>query len=154
MPMKITGGLFLLALGIAANCFLVKHWQPHRANDAILSIVMHLDAVGVESDTYPSIAATLDFEHHTSQCKRLYFNPAYPSSTYYLSAAELDSVHLVLQQADLEKLQATYSLSRTDQPTSTLVIRTVRRTFTIQDYGLEGAAPLPQLYQLVYKLEY
>jgi hypothetical protein len=128
--------------------------QVPRAVDTILSVEMNLSAMGVESDTYPSIAATLDFKQHTNHCERSYFDPAYPSSTYHLSAAELDSVRLLLQQADLAKLKGSYSINRTDQPTSTIVIRTASRTFTIKDYGLEGAVPLPQLYRLVYKLEY
>ena len=148
----------ILALGIAASCLLVRKLQAHRAeaSDAILSVEMNLSAIGVESDTYPSIAVTLDFERHTSRCERSYFDPAYPGSTYHLSSEELDSVQLILQQADLKKLKAPqYGVgSRSDQPTSTTVIRTASRTFAIEDYGLEGTAPLPKLYQLVYKLEY
>lgn len=152
--MRKIGLLLLLALGIAAGYLLLKQWQAHRAGDAILSVTMNLSAMGVESDTYPSIAATLDFKQHTSHCERSYFDPAYPSSNYHLSSAELDSVQLVLQQADLENLKSNYSISRTDQPISTTVIRTVSRTFTVRDYGLQGAAPLPKLYRLIYKLEY
>lgn len=115
---------------------------------------MHLSAFGVESDTYPSITATLDFSRHTSHCERSYFDPAYPGSTYQLSAEELARVQQVLQQTDLAKLKTNYSVGRQfDLPTSTIEIRTVHRTFVIKDYGLKGADPLPKLYRLVYKFE-
>jgi len=147
--------LFLLILGLAAGSLLVGQVRACRVGEEILSVQMHLSAMGVESDTYPSITATLDFAQHTSHCERSYFDPAYPGSTYHLSAGGLDSVQRLLQHADLAKLKDRYSVgNRTDQPTSTTVIRTASRTFTINDYGLEGAAPLPTLYRLVYKLEY
>jgi hypothetical protein len=115
---------------------------------------MRLSAFGVESDTYPSIAATLNFKHHTSRCERSYYNPAYPSSTYQLSTEEMRKVQQLLQQANLAKLKPNYSTTRTDQPTSTIVICTTSQTFTIKDYGLEGDAPLSEIYHLVYKLEH
>ena len=116
---------------------------------------MNLSAFGVESDTYPSIAATLNFEQHASYCKRSYYNPAYPTSTYHLSAEEMSQVKSLLQQANLAKLKPYYSIStRSDQPTSTILIRTSSQLFTIKDYGLEGEAPLPEIYRIVYKLEY
>lgn len=153
--MRKTALLFLLVLGLAAGSLLVGQVRTRRTGEPILSVQMHLSAVGVESDTYPSITATLDFTQHTSCCERSYFDPAYSGSTYHLSAGELDSVQRLLRHADLEGLKHRYFVSnRTDQPTSTTVIRTASRTFTIEDYGLEGAAPLPKLYQLVYQLAY
>ncbi|RZJ93161.1 MAG: hypothetical protein EOO60_05625 [Hymenobacter sp.] len=153
--MRKTALLFPLLLLLAASSLLVGQVRTRRTGETILSVQMHLSAVGVESDTYPSITATLDFAQHTSRCERSYFDPAYPGSTYHLSTGELDSIQRLLQHADLEGLKHQYSVSnRTDQPTSTTVIRTASRTFTIEDYGLEGEAPLPKLYRLVYKLEY
>lgn len=152
--MRKTVLLLLFVLGLAAGSLLVGQVRTRRAGETILSVQMHLSAMGVESDTYPSIRATLDFAHHTSHCERSYFDPAYPGSTYHLSAGALDSAQRLLQNANLEGLKDRYTVSRTDQPTSTTVIHTASRTFTVKDYGLEGAAPLPKLYRLVYKLEY
>jgi hypothetical protein len=153
--MRKIAHLFLLVLGLAAGSLLVGQVRARRAGETILSVQMHLSAVGVESDTYPSITATLNFAQHTSHCERSYFDPVYPGSTYHLSAGELDSVQRLLQHTDLKELKHRYSVNnRTDQPTSTTVICTTSRTFTVEDYGLEGAAPLPKLYRLVYKLEY
>ena len=115
---------------------------------------MNLSAFGVESDDYPSITATLDFEQHTGHCVRTYYNPAYPNSSYELTANELSQIQQLLQRADLKKLKPSYTTTRTDQPSSITVIQTRTHTFTIKDYGLDGDYPLSELYDLVYKLEY
>lgn len=154
-PMWKPAFLLLLLLVVVVSRSAAQQRQAYRPGEVVLNVTMHLSAFGVESDTYPSIAATLDLVHHTSQCERSYFDPAYPSSTYHLSAEALDSVQLLVQQTDWSRLKTNYSLAHQfDLPTSVIVIRMAHRSFTIKDYGLEGASPLPKLYRLVYKFEY
>jgi hypothetical protein len=113
---------------------------------------MNLSAFGVESDNFPSIAAYIDFVNDSSNCQKTYYNPAFKPSTYKLSTTEIEKVLQLLKASDLGKLKTEYSVSKTDQPTSTTTIYAGQRKFTVKDYGLEGEQPLKQLYKLVYKL--
>jgi hypothetical protein len=112
---------------------------------------MNLSAFGVESDNFPSIDAYIDFVHDSSNCKKSYYNPAFKSSAYYLSHNEINRVLELLQKSNLEKLKEEYKVEKSDQPTSTTIIYTNTRKFTIKDYGLEGEYPLQELYKIVYK---
>jgi hypothetical protein len=112
---------------------------------------MKLSAFGVEADDYPSIVAQIDFLQDTSRCEKSYYNPAFKSSTYRLSPSEIKNVFELLKSSNLNSLKAEYSVSRTDQPTSTMTIYSTHKTFIIKDYGLEGAYPLKELYKIVYK---
>ena len=119
---------------------------------AILKVDMHLSAFGVESDDIPSIAASIDFVHNSSECTKTYYNPAFKGSTYHLSSAEISQVLTLLQKADLENLKKRYRVSKTDQHASTITVYTDSKIYSIEDYGLTGAYTLQKLYSLVYKL--
>lgn len=69
--MRKTVLLFLLVLGLASGSLLVGQVRARRAGEPILSVQMHLNDVGVESDTYPYISAALDFVQHANRCERL-----------------------------------------------------------------------------------
>lgn len=112
---------------------------------------MNLSAFGVESDNFPTIAAYIDFVEDSSNCEKTYYNPAFKPSVYKLSGAELKQVLRLLNRADLSKLKKEYSVSKTDQPTSTTTIYVGQEAITIKDYGLEGDYPLKELYKIVYK---
>lgn len=112
---------------------------------------MHLSAFGVESDDFPSIETYVDFINDSSNCTKTYYNPAFKGSTYKLSHEEIKKVLELLQNSDLSKLKKEYSVSKTDQPTSTLIIYTDKQIYKIKDYGLEGDTPLTDLYKIVYK---
>jgi hypothetical protein len=117
----------------------------------ILKIEMHLSAFGVESDNFPSIDAYVDFTNDSSKCTKSYYNPAFKVSIYKLTHEEIKKILELLQNSDLSKLKEEYSVNKTDQPASTLIIYTDKRNYTIKDYGLEGESPLPDLYKIVYK---
>ena len=121
------------------------------SSDSITRVEMNLSAFGVESDNFPSITAHIDFLKDSSSCEKTYYNPAFKSSTYRLSSAEIKKVFQLLKSSDLEKLKSEYSVSKTDQPASTTTIYAGSRTFMIKDYGLEGDYPLKELYKIVYK---
>ena len=113
---------------------------------------MHLSAHGVESDNFPSIDAFVDFTKGSSNCAKSYYNTAFKGSSYKLSNEEINKILLLLQSSDLYKLKKEYKVSKTDQPTSTLIIYSNQQIFTIKDYGLEGDYPLQNLYKTIYKL--
>lgn len=125
--------------------------EQKTGKPTIFKIEMHLSAFGVESDDFPSIEAYIDFTNDSSSCSRSYYNPAYKDSSYKLSHEEIKKVLELLQNSDLDKIKTEYTVGKTDQPTSTLVIYTNKQKLTIKDYGLEGDKPLPQLYKIVYK---
>jgi hypothetical protein len=112
---------------------------------------MNLSAFGVESDNFPSISAYIDFQKDSSHCEKSYYNPALKPSSYKLSNAEMRQLFQLLKSVDLNELKPEYSVTRTDQPTSTTKIYTGDKIFTIKDYGLKGEYPLQQLYKIVYK---
>lgn len=113
---------------------------------------MELSAFGVESDDFPSINASLDFVHNTSNCTKSFYNPAYQGFTYRLSSVEMKKVFELIEKTDWNKLNPAYNNGRTDQPASTIVLYTTNKIVTIKDYGLVGDNPLQELYRLVYKL--
>jgi hypothetical protein len=119
--------------------------------NSISRIEMNLSALGVESDDFPSINATIDFVHNYSSCTKTYYDPAFKGSTYHLSKIESDKVLSLLQKVDLEKLNKHYHIQRPDQPTSTATIYTNNKTYFIEDYGLIGEYPLQEVYEIVYK---
>jgi hypothetical protein len=112
---------------------------------------MHLSAFGVESDSFPSIEVFIDFIKDSSNCVKSFYNPAYRSSTYNLSNAEIKTVFGILQNSDLNKLKDHYKINKSDEPTSTINLYTKQKNFEIVDYGLEGPYPLQDLYRIVYK---
>ena len=57
--------------------------------DSIMKIDMNLSGIGVESDNFPSINATIDFIKDTSECHKSYYNPTFKDSTYSLSKTEM-----------------------------------------------------------------
>ncbi len=119
---------------------------------SILKIEMHLSAFGVESDNFPSIEAYIDFKKDSSNCEKSYYNPAFKTSNYKLSSTEIKKVFDLLQNADLPKLRNEYTVNKSDQPTSIIIIYTNKQNVEIKDYGLEGDYPLQDLYKIVYKL--
>ncbi len=136
----LTAALFIIAL----NCTAQK----------ISKVEMHLSAFGVESDRWPNIDATIDFKKATSLSKVSYYHPDYKPFAYKLTEEEIAAVLRLLETTDLTKLKNNYSVSMSDQPSSTLKIHTSSgAVFTIKDYGLKGDAPLPELYRIVYKFD-
>lgn len=113
---------------------------------------MNLSAFGVESEGFPSIEATLDFEKQYSLCKVSYDNAKFKDTTYSLTEVELKNIQNILQKSNLKQLKKEYSVAKTDQPTSTTTIITNNEQFQIKDYGLQGEYPLDSLYKIVYKL--
>jgi hypothetical protein len=112
---------------------------------------MNLSAFGVESDIFPSIGAIVDFSKDTSTCVKSFYNPENKGSTYSLTQSEMKSILSLLKIDDLEKLKKEYKVSISDQPSSKTKIYTTKKTFVINDYGLEGEYPLQDLYKIVYK---
>jgi len=112
---------------------------------------MNLSAFGVEADDFPSIEAHIDFLNDSSRCEKTYYNPAYKPSTYRLTSTEIKNALQLLRVTDFNKLKTEYSVSKTDQPTSTTTIYFGQKKVIIKDYGLEGDYPLRELYKIVYK---
>lgn len=119
--------------------------------DSIAKITMSLSAFGVESDDAPNINVIIDFMHDSSRCERSYYNPAKKGAIYRLSENDLRKIRSLLTPETLHHLQKKYSVDKTDQPTSTLTIYTLKEKFEVTDYGLGGEAPLQELYKIVYK---
>lgn len=119
----------------------------------LVHLEMHLSAFGVESDDFPDIVAHIDFKTFKGECHRSYDNPAYQPTTYYIDSIQVRAIMVLLQNSNLNALNTNYSTNRTDQPTSTTIIYTTVREYTIKDYGLDGDKPLPELYKLVYRIE-
>jgi hypothetical protein len=139
---------------IILGLFVCSDAQTKTTADSVESIVkieMYLSAFGVESDSFPTISVTIDFLKDTSVCIKSYYNPAIKGSTYSLTKGEMQSILQLIKIAGLEKLKKEYSVTKTDQPTSSTKIYTTKRTFVIEDYGLEGDHPLQELYDIAYK---
>lgn len=142
----------LLALSLTSN--IQGQSKPNALNemgDSIVRIEMYLSAYGVKSDHFPYINVFIDFINDSSICIKKYYNPAYKDSTYSLSGIEMDSILALFANIDLKEIDKEFTVNRTDQPTSTLNIHTVKTTYKIEDYGLEGDYPLQSLYKIVYK---
>ena len=121
---------------------------PHYA---VTKIEMNLSAMGVESDGFPYIQATIDFKRNSSICKVSYDNPKFKDSTYSLTVTEMKEILNILQKTDLAHIKKEYKTGPTDQPTSTITIYKNSHVITIKDYGLIGDFPLQDIYKLVYK---
>jgi hypothetical protein len=57
--------------------------------ESVLKVEMNLSAFGVESDGFPSIKATLDFEKQYGICKVSYDDPKFKDTTYSFTHVEL-----------------------------------------------------------------
>jgi hypothetical protein len=119
--------------------------------DTFTKIEMHLSAYGVESDDFPSIDVSIDFVNNSSSCRKWFYNPAFKDSTYSFSKNVTDSILQILKRTDWEKIKKEYTVSKSDQPSSTITIFTESRKFIIKDYGLKGDGPLRELYTIGYK---
>jgi hypothetical protein len=150
--MKKLSFLFLLAI-LFTNCKSQEQNQHlNRNSDSIIYIEMHLSAFGVESDTYPSIDAEIDFLSQTSICNRWYYNPETKGDgDYVLSKEEMENLRKIAGSMDLEKAEKAYNTNKTDQPNSTLIIYTQKKRYEFYDYGLVGNAVLQKIYRIVYK---
>ena len=125
-----------------------------NAKEEILKLEMHLSAFGVESDDAPNIDATIDFASDSGKCYKLFYDPKYKPSTYYLDTAQIHHILSLLRHTDLSKMKIDYSSNRSDQPSSTLIIYTNLQTYKVHDYGLHGDALLQELYKIVYNIGY
>ncbi len=99
---------------------------------------MNLSAFGMETDTYPSIKAHLNFNTYSAVCVRSYYNPAFKTVEYVLSAEEVARVFALLQTVEIANLKTEYSVSPSDQPTSTFILQRSEGILRIVDYGLRG----------------
>lgn len=122
-----------------------------NSTDHIVKIEMNLSALYVESDYFPSIDAVIDFSKDSIVCVKSFYNPAYKDSTYSLTKSEMNSILELLKIDDLEKLKKEYSVPMIDLPSSKTKIYTTKKTFVVDDYGLEGDYPLKEIYKIVYK---
>ena len=122
------------------------------SNNSIHKLEMFLNAFGVESDGFPYIQASVDFETNSSSCNVSYDNPKFKDTIYSLDKKEIDSLRIFLASSNLNGLKKEYTFGPTDQPTSTTKIYMAQDTITIKDYSLQGDSPLPELYRIVYKL--
>lgn len=136
-----------------SNCSIgqTKTAVNDASTDHIIKIEMNLSAFDVESDDFPTIDAKIDFSKDTSICVKSFYNPANKGSTYTLTKSEINSILILLKIDDLEKLKKEYKVSKTDQPGSKTTIYTTKKTFVVDDYGLEGDYPLQELYKIVYQ---
>lgn len=144
--------LFIAMLGLI-YCHPIQNNRTIKNQQTIDSVVMFLNAFGVESDGFPYIDATIDFKHNSSDCKVHYDNPKYKDSTYSLTIQEMKEILKLLQSVRLDTLKKEFKYGPTDQPTSTTTIYTSTGKFTISDYGLQAEYPLNELYKIVYKLK-
>lgn len=120
--------------------------------DIVKRIELRLSAFGVESDGFPSINAIVDLQSDTSYCIVSYYDPKFRDTTYRLTKATMDSIRYFVAHGDINMLKRKYTVSMTDQPTSTTIFYFSDKEIAISDYGLEGPFPLKELYGLVYKL--
>ena len=148
-------GIYLIVIILFSFCSCSnirnKTIKERTVPEAILKIEMTLSAFGVESDSFPSIDAVIDFVNDSSHCEKSFYNPAIKGSVYSLNKSEIKSILKLLNISELEKLKSKYTDQKTDQPTSTLAIYTTKRKFKIEDYGLNGDYPLQELYKRVYR---
>lgn len=148
---KVLFSIPLLILFLCA-CTTAPEVAPDTVEtDSIIKIEMHLSAMGVESDDFPNINVTVDFQKDSNRCHKWYFHPDKAASTYVLSKEEMQSILKLLKISDLEKLKEKYTVNMTDQATSTTTIYTTKTKFVIKDYGLRGEYPLQPLYKIVYR---
>jgi hypothetical protein len=141
---------FLIVATLFCNCSSQQD-TTKTITDSITRLDMNLSAFGVEADAFPSIEAHIDFLNDSSRCEKTYYDPAFKPSMYRLTSTEIKKVFQLIRATDLNKLKTEYSVSKTDQPTSTTTIYFGQRIFVIKDYGLEGDDPLQELYKIVYK---
>ena len=142
--------LTLIAIG-AISCSACKTNITNNKGHSIVKVEMHLSALGVESDNFPSIDATIDFLADSSYCRKWFYNPIHKDSIYKLTKKEIRSLLTLIDKSDFQNLKKEYTNSRSDQPSSKLIIYSTRDTLFFNDYGLEGAHPLKELYNIVYK---
>jgi len=126
-------------------------YQPKPPKN-IRALKMELSAFGVESDDLPSIACSIDFTNDSSYCKATFYNPQKKPYSYRILPAEMRTVLQKLEQVSLDKLKTEYRVSRTDQPSSVMTIYAADKEYTIKDYGLNAEQPMPDIYNIVYKI--
>ena len=144
--------LWALLLYLGSNGCSQNTGVKQNVADPITRIDMNLSANGVESDNFPSIEGYINFQNNSSNFSRSYYDPSLKPSTYKLTDEEVKGILALFEKCDPKKLKSAYSVSRTDQPTSTITIYTDEHKYTIRDYGLAGEYPLQELYKTAYKL--
>lgn len=148
---RMQKAFYILCLMILCCSCSSKRTNPPTNQTIITKLELDLSALGVESDHYPSIYGTIDFNSDTSYFIKSYYNPSIKGATYRLKTKEIKTVLALLQHTDLNKLKLRYEDERSDLPTSTITIYTQNDNITISDYGLKGESPLPDIYKLCYK---
>jgi hypothetical protein len=131
--------LFFFLIVVTSFCNCSSQQDTNKTiTYSITRVEMKLSAFGVEADDFPSIEAHIDFLNDSSRCEKTYYNPAFKPSTNRLISTEIKKVLRLLRMTDINKLKIEYSVSKTDQPTSTTTIYFGQRTFVVNDYGLAG----------------
>jgi len=109
---------FLLLFGFSFILSAQNKDQAIRTKKTvIIKIQMSLSAMGVESDGFPYIDATLNFKRNSGVCKVYYDNPKFKRSTYSLTIKEMKRILNLIQHIDLDTLKKEYKSGPTDQPT-------------------------------------
>ncbi len=144
---------FIYALFILTGCKTKQNEINHDSalTDSLVKLEMSLSAFGVESDSFPSIEAEIDFLKGTANCRKSFYNPKFRDSSYSLNTNEIEKIIRILNEPDFKNLNKDYSVDLSDQPTSTMTIYSVKQKLTIKDYGLRGPQALQELYKIVYK---
>lgn len=144
---RITSYYFAILL-IILSC---SNHSAKNSQGLLLKIEAVLSAFGVESDHFPNITGLVDFSADSSYFYKSYYNPEYKASSYILSRESIDSLHILINQANFTMLDTLYEPRALDLPVSTLTIVWDNRKFKIVDNGLQGAPVLEKIYALIYK---
>lgn len=119
--------------------------------DSIITVTCFMDNLGVEADHFPKIQGTMDIPSGYSEFKMTRDDLPLGDSVYSLSKAEVKTIGELLLHTDLSKLKENYRDNKSDQPTSTITIKTKQKFYKIEDYGFNGDHPLDSIYRIVYK---
>ncbi len=126
---------------------------PHirlRACEVLRFPVFQTDRCSCGIDA-ASTTGLVDFSADSSYFYKSYYNPEYKASSYILSRESIDSLHILINQANFTMLDTLYEPRALDLPVSTLTIVWDNRKFKIVDNGLQGAPVLEKIYALIYK---
>jgi hypothetical protein len=89
-------GIYLIIIILFSFCSCTnsqnKIVKERHTPESILKIEMQLSAFGVESDSFPSIDAVIDFVIDSSNCKKSFYNPAIKGSVYSLDTNEIKNI--------------------------------------------------------------
>lgn len=124
-------------------------YNPNPVDKKIKSIEISISAFGVESDYFPSVFCSINYEKNESVFTESYYNPALKGKKTTMTISEMNVIKKIISYCDLNSLNVWDKTTISDQATGIIKVNYNDTFFQVEDYGLDGSLTAQTLFILL-----